>query len=107
AAIQEEMAKKQYPGWIQDFGYFQEGIDPSDPNGGSTTLDEHAKIGTWVVTLLPYLDAQPTYEIWTQDRYPIKNASGYTINASPNLAIMQCPTSSIESDGGRNSYISN
>lgn len=107
AAMQEEMAKKQYPGWIQNYGQFVGGIDPTDPNGGDT-IAAHAKIGTWVVALLPYLDAQPTYEIWTQDKYPITNASGYTVNAAPNMVILQCPSSSsIEGTQGRNSYVSN
>lgn len=106
ATIQEEMAKKQYPGWIQGFGAFSGGADPSDPEGGTATA--HPKVGGWAVILLPYLDAQPTYEIWTQDKYPVIGSNGYTANAAPNLAILQCPSSStIESTRGRNSYISN
>jgi prepilin-type N-terminal cleavage/methylation domain-containing protein/prepilin-type processing-associated H-X9-DG protein len=106
ATIQEEMAKKQYPGWINSFGKFEAGPDPSDPESGNAPA--HAKVGGWAVTLLPYLDAQPIYEIWTQSKYPVIGANGYTANAAPNLAILQCPSSStIESTRGRNSYISN
>jgi len=108
AAIQEEMAKKQYPGWIQSFGRFTGTSDPSNPEDATTTYTAHDKNGGWAVTLLPYLDAQPTFEIWTQDKYPVVGSNGFTVNAAPNLAIMQCPSSpTLESERGRNSYISN
>src|SRR5690606_35279174 len=106
ATIQEEMAKRQYPGWIQAYGSFAGGLDISDPDGGNAP--EHVKIGGWAVALLPYLDAQPTYEIWTQDKYPVIGDNGYTRNGAPNLAILQCPSSpTMDSDRGRNSYVSN
>jgi prepilin-type processing-associated H-X9-DG protein len=54
------------------------------------------------------LDAQPTYEVWTEDKYPVVNSLGFTKNATPNLPIMQCPSSTtIESAYARNSYVSN
>lgn len=106
AAIQEEMAKKQYPGWITNYGSFAGGPDITNPDGA--TAPPHAKIGSWVVALLPYLDAQPTYEIWTQDKYAVIGDGGYTTGGAPNLAIMQCPSSpTLESERGRNSYVSN
>jgi len=115
ATIQYEMAKKQYPGWIHSFGQFPQAApspalsDPSDPDAaGTTTYAAHLKLGGWAVQLLPYLEAQPTYEIWTEDRYPIIGSNGYTKNAAPNLAILQCPSSTtVSGDRGRNSYISN
>lgn len=115
ATIQYEMAKKQYPGWIHSFGQFPQTapspalVDPSDPDAqGTTTYAQHQKLGGWAVQLLPYLEAQPTYEIWTEDRYPIVGSNGYTKNAAPNLPILQCPSSTtVSGDRGRNSYISN
>lgn len=106
-AIQFEMAKKRYPGWLESFGTFAGGIDPSNPEA-ATTITGHRKLGGWVVNLLPYLDAQPTFEIWTQDKYPVASDTGFTSNAAPNLAIMQCPSSAtIDSSYARNSYIAN
>jgi prepilin-type N-terminal cleavage/methylation domain-containing protein/prepilin-type processing-associated H-X9-DG protein len=111
-AIQFEMAKKRYPGWVENFGSYVPGsppIDPSDPENLSGRIySPHAKNGTWVVSLLPYLDAQPTFEIWTQDKYPVIHDAGFTTNAAPNLNILQCPSSvTIDSNYARNSYISN
>lgn len=113
AAIQYEMSHKGYPGWLNDYGKFiGTGVpDPSNPEGPETA-NNHKKIGGWVISLLPSLDAQPTYEIWTQDKYPVIVTSGsntsYSANAKPNLAILQCPSSTtLSSDGGRNSYVAN
>jgi len=117
AAFQYEMSKKEFPGWVQNFGSFAGGTDPTNGEPSPPSIVAHQKVGTWAVSLLPFLDAQPTYEIWTQDKYPIVGAdstgnnadeSGFLFNASPNLAIMQCP-SSPNSTGthGRNSYVSN
>jgi prepilin-type N-terminal cleavage/methylation domain-containing protein/prepilin-type processing-associated H-X9-DG protein len=121
AAIQYENTKGEFPGWEMNFGTYQGGGDPSDPDAGPTA--PHAKIGTWAVALLPYLDAQPTYEHWTEDKYPIVGDGsqdnqqtnepngagvGFLPNAAPNLAIMQCPSSpTLKGSQGINSYISN
>jgi prepilin-type N-terminal cleavage/methylation domain-containing protein/prepilin-type processing-associated H-X9-DG protein len=111
AAIQYEMAKKQFPGWLNDFGTFAGSSDPSDPELTPATYARHKKLGTWVVSLLPSLDAQPTYEVWTQDKYPVIVTSGsarFTTNAAPSLAIMQCPSSTtLDGDFARNSYVAN
>jgi hypothetical protein len=97
------------------------GDDPSEP--GVQAIPAHAKVGTWAVALLPWLEAQPTYEHWTQDRYPLIDVTGGeyepTSNsdfegtgfhplAAPNLAIFQCPSNPItDANFGRNSYITN
>jgi prepilin-type N-terminal cleavage/methylation domain-containing protein/prepilin-type processing-associated H-X9-DG protein len=111
AAIQSEMSKKQFPGWVNDFGNFAGTFDPSDPELSGATYVAHKKIGSWVVSLLPSLDAQPTYEVWTQDKYPVIVTAGsqrFTTNAAPSLAIMQCPSSTtLEGEFARNSYIAN
>lgn len=128
AAVQHENAKGQLPGWIQKFGEFGDSVsapgtlgsatDPSDPG---ETVPGHVKVGTWAVALLPWLDAQPTYEHWTEDRYPIitvaggehepltgASGAGYHPLAGPNLAIFQCPSNPVsDGDGGLNSYVSN
>lgn len=107
AAIQYEMTKRRYPGWLESFGTFSGGGDPSDPETPAVFV-QHVKLGTWTVSLLPYLDAQPTFEIWNEDKYPVQTETAFTRNAAPNLAIMQCPSSTtIGSDYARNSYISN
>jgi prepilin-type N-terminal cleavage/methylation domain-containing protein len=76
-AVQYENAKKSLPPWVAKYGYFDPsgtgagGTDPTDLANFSGTVPSHAKIGGWGVSLLPWLDAQPTFEHWTQDRYPI------------------------------------
>lgn len=121
AAIQYENAKGELPGYVQSFGQFTGTADPSDP--GNTGGGNHMKIGTWTVALLPWLDAQPTYEHWSEDRYPLRHTgasgseheatsgaagSGYHSLAAPNLAIMQCPSNPVaQGDSGKNSYIAN
>lgn len=119
AAITYENSKGEMPGYVQSFGRFTGSLDPSDP--GNTGVDPHMKIGTWVVALLPSLDAQPAYEHWTEDRYPIINDTGgglgatsgesganYHTLAAPNLAVMQCPSNPVSvGEFGKNSYIAN
>ena len=118
-AIQHENQRGEFPGWIQSFGEFAGGTDPADP---TSSPPPHVKIGTWAVALLPYLDAQPIFERWNEDRYPVivvaeteltrgtngAAGEGYVVAAAPNLEIMQCPSSpTIRGNNGRNSYISN
>ncbi|TWU33628.1 hypothetical protein Q31b_56850 [Novipirellula aureliae] len=121
AAIQYENAKGHLPGWVQEFGKFEEGADPSDPTNYAGTVPTHYKIGTWAVALLPWLDGQPTYEHWTEDRYPIMSdgsgeyekttgdsGEGFHSLAAPNMAIMQCPSNPVaRGNDGLNSYVSN
>ena len=113
ASIQYEMVKKKFPGYVNDFGTYIGTTDPSDPEGkGGVYRSGDRKLGSWAVLLLPYLDAQPTYEIWTQDKYPVLVSRDgdlkFTENTAPNLAIMQCPNKqTFESPNGRNSYIAN
>jgi prepilin-type N-terminal cleavage/methylation domain-containing protein len=119
AAMQHENAKGELPGYIQEYGTYTNTADPSDPT--STAPAAHLKVGTWAVALMPWLDAQPTYEHWTEDRYPIIDGAGGDLDgtsgeagddfhslAAPNMAIMQCPSNPVsDSDHARNSYISN
>ncbi len=121
AAIQYENAKGELPGYVQSFGRFTGTADPSDP--GNTGGGNHMKIGTWAVALLPWLDAQPTYEHWSEDRYPVRHTgasgseheatsgaagNGYHSLAAPNLVIMQCPSNPVaQGESGKNSYIAN
>ncbi|MGI9444238.1 MAG: DUF1559 domain-containing protein, partial [Rubripirellula sp.] len=70
AAVQHDFSRNYLPGYVQDFGtYSGDGTDRSDPTNHG--VPRHKKLGTWAVAVLPWLDAQPTYEHWTQDRYPI------------------------------------
>ncbi len=87
----------------------------------SGTVPAHVKVGGWGVSLLPWLDAQPTYEHWTQDRYPIVNdgsgdlegsgglsGDGFHELAAPNLGIFQCPSNPVsEGTHAKNSYATN
>ena len=128
AGVQHENTKGFLAGYINKYGVY-EGTTPdrSDPNNYSgSNVPRHVKVGGFGVALLPWLDAQPTYEHWTQDSYPIladgandslgktseigdsDSGDGFHTLAAPNLAIFQCPSNPItDADGGRNSYISN
>ncbi len=122
--------KNRLPGYVERYGLFTGGpmgagaVDPSDPNNHMGAVPRHVKIGTWAVALLPSLDAQPTFEHWNEDRYPIiadaagdlgntgtsANPSGlnYHTLAAPNLAIFQCPSNPVsEGEFAKNSYIAN
>lgn len=117
AGIQVANNRGELPGYLQSYGTFTSGVDPSEPVTGGTNPVTHEKVGSWAVSLLPFLDAQPTYEHWTEDRYPILDGNGgdrapvsggYHELAAPNLAIMQCPSNPASVDQvGRNSYVSN
>lgn len=124
AAIMYENSQGRFPGWAMDFGTYDVSKTPGNPSGpdaDNPQLRRHRKIGTWAVALLPYLETQPTYEYWTMDRYPIvgggnvgapastgASGEGFSCDAAPNLAIMQCPSSpTLRGDMGRNSYIAN
>ncbi len=124
ASVQFEMSRQRLPGYVMDFGTF--GLDgklddPSLPGEDTAALRPHRKIGTWAVAMLPWLDAQPTYEHWTENRFPVVgggsiehplssgiSGDGYTDFAAPNLSIMQCPDNPMnEAKHGRNSYVVN
>ncbi len=49
-----EMAKKRYPGLLDQFG--------GAPISGSSV--KAYKIGTWVTSLLPQIGQEPLYDIW-------------------------------------------
>lgn len=121
AATQFHDQQNRMPPYVNKFGYFAGGADPTDPGA---TAAAHLKIGGFGVPLLPYLEAVPTYEQWTQDRYPIipgtggevKPTAGTTAGAgegfhpqaTPTLAIFNCPSNpNVNGDNGTNSYISN
>ncbi len=129
AAVQHENTKGFLPGYIDKYGVYPGGTDRSDPlnvDGSGNPPPRHVKVGGYGVAILPWLDAQPTYEHWTQDSYPIfawgvnPNSLGATAAiatagfganfhklAAPNLAIFQCPSNPEDTVDGRNSYIIN
>lgn len=111
--IQYETSKKQLPGYLNYFGrYTAAAADPADP---TNTPGAHQKIGSWHISLLPYLDAQPLFERWNEDKYPVLAASasagllsdGFHENSAPSLEIFQCPSATVDAVAGLNTYISN
>ena len=111
AAVEYETAKKKFPGYINYFGAFAGSTsDPADP---ANSPGAHQKIGSWHISLMPYLDAQATYERCYEDKYPLLSSGsnqlpdGFHSNSAPNLPIFQCPSASTEQTFGRNSYVSN
>ncbi|MEM9825931.1 MAG: DUF1559 domain-containing protein [Planctomycetota bacterium] len=129
AGIQYELSKGQLPPYIAKYGQFSPGAatasDPSDPGNFAGAVPQHVKVGGFGVGLLPWLDAQPTFEHWSEDRYPIISDGAGTLLqstpgaesgaggnfhklASPNLAIFLCPSNPNEDyDQGLNSYVIN
>lgn len=116
--------KGELPPFVDDYGSFTGGTDPADAGAPAAVIAAHRKVGTWAVALLPYLEEQPTFERWTQDRYPVITDSstgtdfapssggvdgdGFHPAAAPNLAIMQCPSNPAGvATIGKNSYIIN
>ena len=132
AGIQYENTKGRLAPYISEYGFFgtigATAVDPSDPGASGNfagAVPAHPKIGGFGVALLPWLEAQPTYEHWTEDRYPIVSdgngtlkasttvgasgaGEGYHSLAAPNLEIFQCPSNpNTSADQGLNSYVSN
>lgn len=114
AAIQYEMRKGQFPGYMQHYGDYNPAT--ADPLITDLTPPAHGKFGTWAVALLADLDNQPVYEFWTVNKYSVMatdsafaSSDGYDGRKIPNMEIFQCPSdvgNSIE-EFGMNSYISN
>ena len=132
AAINYAESRGTLPGYVQQYGTFGTQVpsapgtftpaaDPSDPGNYGGAVPPHVKIGSWAVALLSKLDAQPNYEHWTEDRYPIisdgngmiPNTSGVAGEgfhgyASPNMALFQCPSNPVaDARRGLNSYVAN
>ncbi|WP_442507948.1 DUF1559 domain-containing protein [Novipirellula sp. SH528] len=124
AAIQHEVSRNAFPGYAISFGFYDPDNSPAswtDQEGWTATSVKHRKLGTWAVALLPWLDAQPTYEIWADDRYPVvfggfnalplsdgQSGLGFSAIATPNLQIFQCPSRPLDDiTHGRNSYACN
>jgi prepilin-type N-terminal cleavage/methylation domain-containing protein len=128
AAVQHELNKGHLPYYVQSFGYFgTAGASAGDPSDPMNSVPGHVKLGGFGVAILPWLEAQPTYEHWTEDRYPITHGgaggaeyspstavggvaagAGFHPLAAPNLAIFQCASNpNVNGDQGANSYISN
>ncbi len=121
AAIQHETQKGHLPGYVRSYGVFAGGADPTDPQNFSNNVPRHVKVGGFGVALLPFVDAQGTFEHWSQDRYPILSdgsgdlratarlsGNGFHPLAAANLAIFRCPSNPAEyGSNGNNSYVSN
>ncbi len=116
--IQYEQSHKEFPGWFNSFGDWELGrfnvIDPADP--ANILNENHYKLAPWHVSLLPYLDGQPVYERWTEDRYPlfpehIVNTpwvAKYHDAVIPNVPVFTCPSHPDDSHTqARSSYVSN
>ena len=113
ATIQYELRSKQLPGYVNDFGWFTGTTTPTAPvDTASFYRPGDKKLGSWVVPLLGFLDAQPTYETWSIETFPLlvqrDGQFHFTQSAAPNLSTMQCPESkNFSSKRGSNSYIAN
>ncbi|MCG8648580.1 MAG: DUF1559 domain-containing protein [Pirellulales bacterium] len=125
AVMQAENTRGSFPDWVKKYGVFPGGADRSDLTNYSGSVPPHIKVGGYGVSLLPWLDAQPTYEHWTDDSYPVIADSmatlgtttavgasgagaGFHTLAAPNLANFICPSApSPIATSGINNYITN
>lgn len=106
-----------FPGYVQKFGEFQGGMDPSDPGSFGGAVPRHFKIGGWPIAAMSNLDNQPLYEVWAMDRYPLMagpgsakepSPEGYSAAASPEFEAFICPSGSgFLSSRGLNHYVAN
>ena len=105
ANMQFEIAKKRYPGYLEAFG----------PTNSATAGVKSVKVGSWAVALLPYLENEPLYELWSDPSTTAtwNSAAGFSsANIAnqfyPNIAMFQCASDSLSSeDAGKNSFICN
>ena len=128
AAVQYENTKGRLPAWVDKYGTSFRCMGDRRRDGprqipvlGGSQLTSRSVAGR--SQCLPWLDAQPTYEHWTQDRYPfisrrqryesrprlrMLSGDGFHQLAAPNLAIFQCPSNPFPAcTHGKNSYVSN
>ncbi len=97
ANIQFEMVKKRYPGLLDTFG-------ATSASGSSTKIN---KVGTWVISLLPYIGNEPLYDVWAD---PATTATWTTSNVEfyPNINLLMCPSDSVQAESNaKNSYVCN
>ncbi|QEG39967.1 DUF1559 family PulG-like putative transporter [Roseimaritima ulvae] len=105
-------SKDSLPKYVRLFGNYSGAADPADP---SSSPAAHPKLGGWQVAVLGHLDQQPTYERWTEDRYPLLTSNagntgpnGYSKDTAPLFPLFQCPSKSVfTNDIGVNSYVGN
>lgn len=117
AAVNYELSHDRLPGYVERFGDFLGGRDPSDPGSYAGNVPAHVKAGPWTVALLEKLDRQPLYEFWTEGQYPLLSdgagdrratSEGYSTVAAANVGEYQCPSATGSLDRfGRNNYIAN
>ena len=108
ALIQFHDQHDVFPGWATRYGEYS----PDRRRDGETFDRAHPKVGTWAVGLLPYLEAQPTYERWTQDRMSVLTLGehgvvNYHPDAAPIHPIFVCSSDYNEDGPGTNSYVVN
>jgi hypothetical protein len=77
-----ETSKKKYPGYQNEFGAFQDGTV------------RRAKIGSWAVSLFPYLEQESLSEFWTDpSEHPAWLAGpGSASQLFPTIGMLACPS---------------
>ena len=114
--------RNRLPGYVQSYGAWRPGQHSragNTPEADQMSALAHEKVGTWVVSLLPYLDQQALYERWAFNQYPIALDSegpstegragvGFNPTAAPAISVMQCPAATgRQSVAGANHYVCN
>lgn len=97
---QFEMAKKRYPGLLDSFG------------GAPVSSGKAYKVGTWVVSLMPYMEQEPLYDMWqdpaTTGQWTPTNNNAAQYDFYPNIGLLQCASDSVSVETmAKNSFVCN
>jgi prepilin-type N-terminal cleavage/methylation domain-containing protein/prepilin-type processing-associated H-X9-DG protein len=83
ATISFESTKKRFPGYLD-----------------SVPAGTDRRPASWTITILPELEQQPAYDLWTNPQIGIPEA--------PYLQVMNCPSKgSVDTNAPENSYVGN
>ncbi|WP_182866759.1 DUF1559 family PulG-like putative transporter [Stieleria mannarensis] len=105
--------KGRLPYYTNAYGAFAGGTnDPAVPGG--PPIAAHLKIGGYGVALLPFLDNQPLYERWSQNKFPViseddgSGVAAWNERSGATVDVFRCPSSTVSRGRfGYNSYITN
>ncbi|MEM7478333.1 MAG: DUF1559 domain-containing protein [Planctomycetota bacterium] len=89
AIVNFETSKNRYPGYVERFG------STRDANGAN-----FAKIGSWVVAILPHIDNQPLRDLWDDGTtYAAWDAGRFqSPDLFPVISTLRCPSEAGEGE---------
>lgn len=87
-----ETSKKKYPGYQNEFGAFTP--DPTQIDPVTRRPVRFAKIGSWAVSLFPFLEQEALSEFWMDPNEHARwlGGPGDTSQLFPNIGMLACPS---------------